>query len=177
MSRRTVDDWRREVFRSTAIKDNTRVLLLWLADRMRADRTVSVPRAEMTVALNRSERRIAERIAAAHEAGFLSTVAKGRVKRTAVYQGLFPDAESMTDGRTLSTEKRVTISSTLKVAAGRTLSERESVTDVGHAITRADLSAVGHDRDVSNEEGCRFHGWTACPEDCADHPSTREESA
>jgi hypothetical protein len=77
--------WRAEVLRSTAITDATRVLLLVLADRMRANGTVSVPRAELAKILGRSPQRITDRILAAKKAGLLDTVGGGYRGRTAVY--------------------------------------------------------------------------------------------
>lgn len=89
--RRTVEDWRRTVFRSAAISDAVKVYLLKLADHMKADRTVSVPRSQLARELNRHEQRIAERTRAAIDAGLLDTVSPGYKGHTAVYQGLFPD--------------------------------------------------------------------------------------
>lgn len=91
--RRTVEQWRRVVIRSPRISDAVRVYLLVLADHMRADRTVSVPRARIAEQMGRHPQRIAERTRAAHDAGFLDTVSPGYKGHTAVYQGLFPEAE------------------------------------------------------------------------------------
>ena len=84
-----VEDWRREVFRSARITDATRVLLLLMADRMDANRKVSVPRSELARLLGRREQRVAERFHSAVESGLLTTVSRGHKGRTAVYQGLF----------------------------------------------------------------------------------------
>lgn len=92
-ARRTVEDWRRAVYGNRTINDGTRVLLLWLSDRMRVNRDVSVPRSQIARALDISERRVSERVTAAHEAGFLMTKVRGQKGRTAVYQGLFPDIQ------------------------------------------------------------------------------------
>lgn len=77
------------------ITDGTRVLLLVMFDYVRPDMTVSVPRTELAGILNRSERRIAERVAAAQEAGFLGKdpIVRGQKGRTAVYACLFPDVQ------------------------------------------------------------------------------------
>lgn len=150
--RRTVEDWRREVIRSHKINDGTRVLLMLLADRMTVTRQVSVPRADLAKMLNRAERRISERIAAAHEAGFLSTISAGYRKHTAVYQGTFPDAESGTHGRPLSRGESGTPTSTLSGAETRTLSTHESGTHGGPTITRADLSLPGQERNGGSKD-------------------------
>lgn len=186
MSRRaTVDDWRREVYRSTTLSDRTKVLLLFLADHMRADRKVSIPREKVAKALGRSERRITERITEAQDNGWLWTVVRGQKGITAVYQGLFPDAVSGTDARPLN-RRRVspfsgTPTSPLNDAETRPLNRPKqafSGTHGGPTITRADLSVTTHGRDVGSYEtdGCRW-GHSLCPPDCADHPHNREASA
>ncbi len=167
------------MFASPLIKDNTRVLLLLLADHMKADRTVSVPQEKLADHIGRSKRRVTERVTAAHKAGFLSTIAGGYVGHTAVYQGLFPNSQSGTDARPLSAQESRTILSPLLGAETRPLPKPESRTDVGPTSTRADLPTDGADRDVSSneEDACRWHGFAPCPDDCADHPSTRRRSA
>jgi hypothetical protein len=168
VSRRTVEDWRRAAYRSHLISDPVRVLLLWLADHARQDMTVSVPRDRIAKALNKSERRIAERFRDARDAGFLFQMSAGYRGHTSVFRCTFPDVE------------RVTPTSTLSSAETRTLSPQESVTPGGHAITTADLSLRGTDRNVARDEreACRWHGQSSpCPSDCADHPTNRQESA
>ena len=162
MSRRSVEQWRREVYRSHRLGDAARVLLLYLADHMSTDRKVSVPRATIAKALNRSERRVSERVSAAHEAGFLSTVSAGHRGHVPVYQGLFPSAERETATSTLSSRQSVTLSTL----------ERE--THGGPTTTRADLTARVTDRDVGNDEEtedrparsgllvCDCHGLADC---------------
>ena len=174
--RRTVDDWRRAVYRSHAIGDPVRVLLLFLAEHMKSDRTLSVKRDVIATALGKSERRVSERVSAAHEAGFLSTISPGYRGHVPVYQGLFPD------------EERVTPTSTLSSAETRTLSMRKRVTPGGPTITTADLSASTPGRDVGSNDGhaptadasrvtvCTWHEHTPCPDDCANHPANREAS-
>lgn len=166
MSRRSVEDWRRQVYRATVVGGRVQVLLLLMADHMRADRKVSIPRARLAAYLDITERRVSERIKVAIEHGYLDKVGGGYRGRTAEYQALFP-------------AERVTPTSTLSSTETRTLSPLERVTDGGYPITTADLSARGADRDVgSNEdEACRWHGFEACPEDCADHPSSRRRTA
>jgi hypothetical protein len=105
-ARRTVDQWRAAVFRSAAISDAVRVYLLRLADHMKADRTVCVPRAQIARELNRHEQRIAERTRAAISAGFLATVSAGYKGHTAVYQGTFPDVQSDAKGTDLQYPKK-----------------------------------------------------------------------
>ncbi|HXH79115.1 helix-turn-helix domain-containing protein [Nocardioides sp.] len=156
--RRTPDDWRREVYRSTTLSDRTKVLLLFLADHMREDRKVSVPRDRIAKALGRSERRITERITEAHDAGWLSTVVRGQKGLTAVYQGLFPDVVSGTDARPLN--RRVsqfsgTPTSPLNDAETRPLNgpkQAFSGTHGGPTNRRADLSVRGADRDEERSE-------------------------
>jgi hypothetical protein len=89
MSRRSVEAWRRHVYQHHAIKDTTRVLLLWLADQMDAARTVCLPRKQMAEALGISTRRIDDRMKAAREAKLLTVVTRGQKGRTAKYQGTF----------------------------------------------------------------------------------------
>ncbi len=83
--------WRAAVFRSKRITDSTRVLLLAMAERMRADGRVSVPRGELVRILDRDTRRITERINLAIEAGLLDRVAAGGPGHTAEYVALLPD--------------------------------------------------------------------------------------
>lgn len=167
--RRNPDDWRREVLRSYKINDSVRVLLLYLADHMRQDRTVSVKRDTIAKALGRTERRVSARIAEAHKAGFLSTVAPGYRGHVAVYQGLFPDAESGTATSTLSGPRSVP------------LSPHERGTHGEPTTTTADPSVSPYRRDVGSDEGaedhgvrvdltaCEFHVWQSCPTDCRNY--------
>lgn len=172
-NRRTPEDWRRAVFASPRIGDPVRVLLLYLADHMRQDRKVSIPRKRIATELGKSPRRIDERFARAREAGFLDVVSSGYRGHTAVYQGMFPSAE------------RVTETSTLSSAETRTLSSGERVTPGGRTITTADLTATAHGRDVGSEErpranrvrsgltACQFHPWQPCPSDCRNYDDQR----
>jgi hypothetical protein len=166
--RRTPEDWRRAVFRST-VSDKTKVVLLYLADFMRQDMRVSVPRVKVATDLKKSERRITDRITEAHEAGLLDTVVRGRKYVTAVYQCTFPDALSRTPTSPLRSAKSVPLRGPEHALSG---------TDGCPTISRADLSVSPHGRDVgSNEEteirrvasrltACEFHHWQPCPEDC-----------
>jgi len=101
-SRHTPRDWRFAVLREPNITDATRVVLLVMVEHMRTDLTISVPRKDIAKWLNRSEKRIQERIKNAHDAGLLDTVSRGYRGHTAVYAGLFPQADSRTDSRALS---------------------------------------------------------------------------
>ena len=47
MSRRNREDWRRAVYRASYLSGNVQVLLLKLADHMRDDCKVSVPRDQL----------------------------------------------------------------------------------------------------------------------------------
>lgn len=85
--------WRAEVLRSSAITDSVRVLLVLLADHMTEGGRVSQPRSRLAEQLGRSERRVAERIEAAIDAGLLTRVERGRVGRTATYAAAFPSAK------------------------------------------------------------------------------------
>jgi hypothetical protein len=77
-------------------------LLLVMAEHMRDNLTISVPRKDLARWLNRSEKRIQERIKHAHEAGLLDTVSPGHRGHTAVYAGLFPDGNRGTVSRALT---------------------------------------------------------------------------
>ena len=107
--RRSVDEWRRTVYRHPGLKDGTRVYLLWLADHMRTDRTVSVPRATAARALGKSERRIDDRNADARRAGLLDTVVHGQKGVTAVYAGLFPEPFSASKSSVLNSARNVAL--------------------------------------------------------------------
>lgn len=186
--RRTAEDWRRAVFASGVLSDRTKVLLLLMADHMGTHRKVSVPRSTLAAKLGKTERRITERITEAHRAGFLSTISAGYVGHTAVYEGTFPDAESGRDVRPLSRAESGTSTSPLSSAETRPLSTPERGRDVRPPYVGADLSVRTHGRDGGSNDKtedpprrdrltlCRWQHAT-CPDECADHPSTREESA
>ena len=193
MKRRTIDDWRREVFRSTVLSDRTKVLLLYLAEHMREDRKVSVPREQIAKALGKSERRITERVTEAHDCGWLDTVVRGQKGITAVYQGLFPNDFSGTDVRPLNRNENKfsgTRTSPLKDAETRPLNDpnhafrgRTSVPPIEERTS----PRVATDRNVGSEEkaeatlvrfpatGCVWHEHF-CPDDCAKQPESREAS-
>ena len=87
---RTVEDWRRMLFRSSSIAPRVRLGLLDMADFMNEDRVVSRPRHLIASDMGITERSVDRIISAAHEAGLLSTVRRGQKGVTAVYQGTFP---------------------------------------------------------------------------------------
>ena len=82
--------WRTEVLASHRITDSVRVLLLLLHEHMNAQGQVSVPRRKLAEYLNKSERRIDERLQRAREAGFLTRKVSGQPGRTAVYLATIP---------------------------------------------------------------------------------------
>ena len=169
MSRRTVEQWRREVFRSP-VSANVRLLLIYMADHMRErDKHVSIPRAQMAKALGWGEQRVSERLREAVDYGFLCAKSPGYRGHTAEYQGTWPDVpivKSVRENRTLSRDQKHG-----RFSAGK----RPEDTD---ATSRADLPVGTADRDEgSDDEACRFHGWASCPADCADHPASRRRTA
>ena len=193
VSRRTIDDWRRAVYRAR-VSGNVQVLLLLMSDHMRANLTVSVPRVTLAKELGIHEQRVAERIKVATDDGWLFLSAGGYRGRTAEYRALFP-GERVRKVGTHSEGERVRPTSTHSTPEIGTHSTNEWVPDGGYAITTADLSPVGADRNVSSNEGiedpelrnrravpaelaCEFHPWQPCPSDCRSHrTSSREETA
>lgn len=94
MSPLTVKQWRTLVFASTH-RDMTaavKVLCLYLADNMSADRKVSVARVDIAAGLGVHQQRVAERLRRAVDAGYLTNTKPGYTGRTAEYQGLRPDS-------------------------------------------------------------------------------------
>ena len=169
MSRRTVEQWRREVFRSP-VSANVRLLLIYMADHMRErDKHVSIPRAQMAKALGWTETRVSERLREAVDHGFLDSKSPGYRGHTAEYQGVWPDVPIAKSVRKNSTHSRD--QKTGRFDGGK----RPGNTDT---TSRADLPESTTDRNEgSSEEACRFHPWSSCPADCADHPATRRRTA
>lgn len=145
-------DWRAVVYRHAGINNSVRVLLLYLADNMRADRTVSIPQSQIAADLGVNVRRVKERIAAARSAGLLDTVRKGRPGTTAMYQGLFPSVSLGTPGvpkeepqhgadvRTNQTAQHGAVDRTIKpplygADGGPPISKRERTHAVGVSTT------------------------------------------
>ncbi len=88
----TAAEWKALVYcyRGPGVGNGVRVLLLYLADRMRANRTVSVPRSTIARDLGISASEVTQRIKAARDAGLLDTVVQASPHVTAVYAGQFP---------------------------------------------------------------------------------------
>ena len=88
----TAAEWKALVYRhrGPGVSNGVRVLCLYLADNMRPNRTVSVPRSTIARDLGISASEVTQRIKAARDAGLLDTVVQARPHVTAVYQGLFP---------------------------------------------------------------------------------------
>ena len=93
MSGATAAEWKSLVFRyrGPGVGNGVRVLLLYLADHMKANRMVSVPRSTIARDLGISEREVTARIKAAREAGLLDTVVPARRCAAAVYRGISDD--------------------------------------------------------------------------------------
>jgi len=79
-----------EILRASKIPDSVRVVLLVMHDYMTDAGYVSVPRSKLAEILNRSPRRITERIKAAVDAGLLDVIQAGRPGRTARYMAVIP---------------------------------------------------------------------------------------
>jgi hypothetical protein len=95
--------WLREVLRSARLHPQTKVVLVVLYKHMRADCKVSVSRRTVASELGwRHVQRVSERIAEAHDAGFLVTITPGAYGRTATWQGVIPDCETVRSTRTVS---------------------------------------------------------------------------
>ncbi|WP_090860074.1 hypothetical protein [Nocardioides lianchengensis] len=193
-----MEDWRREVFRSRTLKDHAKVVLLDLADQMRADLRVSVPRETIAKRVGKSERGVTRSISDAHEAGFLDTVVSGRKYVTAVYAATFPSDLRATHGVPLRTEEEAadgvlsgTFFSPLRTTTSVPLRTPIQALSGTHAVPPIEerTCPVGPtDRNVGSKEraeghvvrfpatGCRWHEHL-CPDDCADHPDNREASA
>lgn len=185
--RRTVEDWRRAVYRTHRVGGAVQVLLLRLADHMRQDRSVSVPRSQLAKELGVHEQRIAERIKAAVDAGFLSRKSGGYRGVTATYEGLFP-SECVPLSSTQSKAERVRATSTHSVGEIGTHSMWECVLESGTPLVERTSRRAPTDRDDGSEDeteatqvrfpltGCMWHEHF-CPDDCAKTPESREASA
>lgn len=153
--RRTVEDWRREVFR-TQSKDMTaatKVLCLYLADHARAsDLRISVPRERIADDLGVHKARVAERLARAVEGGFLTSMSKGYLGHTAVYRATFPEVIESRPCVQQSGTHMDTAPPDAYEHAERYAWTRSMDTAPQDAITTADLSQVGADRNVGSDE-------------------------
>lgn len=99
------DLWRSEVIRSAAITDGTKLLLVVMADDMREDGYVSVPREALAKRLGRNDRKVSARLEAAVTARLLDRVARGNKGRTAVYRALLPGVQRLPVSSSLSPSK------------------------------------------------------------------------
>lgn len=196
--RRTVEDWRRAVYRSRTLSDHAKVVLLLLGDRMRADLKVSVPRATIAREVGKSERGVTRSIAEAHELQFLDTVVRGRKHVTAVYSATFPDSLSGTHAVPLRDQDCSPESSLSGTYIDPLRSDQNCPPESAESgaqrdtrcptISRADLSVSPTDRNVGSEEqaeatpvrfpltACEVHEHL-CPSYCINHPANREASA
>lgn len=84
------DKWRVEILRTSRVPDSVRVVLLVMHDYMTDAGYVSVPRSKLAEILNRSPRRVTERIKTAIDAGLLAVVQSGRPGQTARYMAVMP---------------------------------------------------------------------------------------
>lgn len=199
--RHTVAEWRAEVFKAAPgiVSDSTRVLLLYLADHMREDLSVSVPRARIAKDLGRSERRIAERFreAVGEAPGqdpskrLLDRKVRGTKHSQAVYVALMPDAVNMTPSRQVENEgqhdgpEHVEKAEIRHVENGPLSVNPDSQHDTrGSRLTTAEPSRGVENRNGGNDEEsaaagvssapvvCRWHPDEPCPADCANAPET-----
>jgi hypothetical protein len=202
--RRTVDQWRRDVFASQSpeMTSAVKVLLLFLADHMsQDDHKVSLRREVIAKALGVHNSRVAERLAKAVKASYLTRVSSGYHGRQAVYQAQWPDAITaqgsvLQSGNHSDPEggRKVTAPTdafrTRRAITIQDPAERENArkgTALQDAYIEADLSVSPTGRDVGSYDEhrnqptaygltvCDCHGFT----DCANLPRThaREESA
>lgn len=180
MRKRSVYDWRREVFRSP-VSANIRLLLVYMFDEVRGDMSVSIPRTKMATALGWSEQRVSERLGEAVKFGFLSPKSPGYRGHTAVYQATFPDApivKSVRKNRTLPRDQKHG-----RFTGGKGPENTDTTTRADPAVgpTRRD---VGIDEKAEDQPArgpvteCLWHDDIhPCPDDCANHPDARRRIA
>jgi hypothetical protein len=140
---------------------------VYLADHMRTDRTVCIPRQRVADALGCSERRINDWNTAARDAGLLDVVVRGQKHVTAIYVGLFPEPLSGTKSSPLRTTENQPPESGLSGTPGGPTTSKRPPTSY----------AVG---DVPNEKrqlGEVPHESTAEVRDRARHEYDEEASA
>ena len=196
--RRTPDQWRREVLRSRTLKDHTKVVLIFLADNMRSNLRVSVPRSTVAREVGKSERSVTRSVTEAHRLGFLDTVVHGRKGLTAVYAACFPDdyGGARPTAAAASESAPPTSGTFFNPLVGVTVGPLmdghnvDSETHGGPPLDQRTSPAVPTDRnESSNEEApradaggrlprCPWHeGTTGGPEDCTCTPAVRWTSA
>lgn len=83
-----VGAWRRHALASKSLTPAVKVLLVVMADAMKPDGTVSVPRKTLAQRCGCQERQITERLQVAVKARYLDSLYSGQRQRTAVYKGL-----------------------------------------------------------------------------------------
>jgi hypothetical protein len=93
--------WRAELIQARGITADTKVLLLVLADEMRGDGYVCVPRDQLAKTLGRHPARITERIREAITTGWLAEIVKGKPGTTACYRATLGPV----DGKRVSTKR------------------------------------------------------------------------
>lgn len=148
--------WRAEVMRSPHITDSTRVLLLVLHDDMREDGYVSVPREQLAARLDRTERKVSQRLADAVEARLLDRVVRGQKGRTAVYRALLrvPGTSTLRGGQGDESQhpeesgNRHPESGFRVTHGGPTFSKAEAKTGV-----RSEQEPVAPTSEIRNEKG------------------------
>lgn len=147
------------------------VLLLRLSDGMNANAIVSIPRSQLAEEFGCPYQRITEWVRQAKDAGYLSTVRRGRPGVTAVYQGLRVAREGVPSDMARITKPRGARQSVPAEA-------RESSTPRREVVPSGEVRSVPQHRDQGSDgEPCRWHGFAPCPEECPDHGETRRESA
>jgi hypothetical protein len=112
------------------------------------------------------------------EARYLRRLSPGYTNRTAEYGRSWPEQESVQQSGKQSPGDVTARPDALPIRRAVT-SPAEVDTALLDATTRADLSAVGTDRDVGSDEEqpCQWHRFAPCPEDCANHPDNRRRTA
>ncbi len=97
--------WEEQVWTTPDLNDSTRVLLLILLRHMDAQGYVSVARPALAAELNRSERRVSERLTEAVSKNYLGHVRRGQKGVTPVYRAMLPDALSETEDSPLKVQR------------------------------------------------------------------------
>lgn len=120
------DGWRRLALRSTVLTDAAKVLAAVLADSVKVDGTISVPRSALADRCGCSDRQISERLKQLVEVRFLDRVSAGKRGHTAVYRALRP-TESARQNRPHPKPKRAVSPDAFTTAQPRAFSEPLSV--------------------------------------------------
>jgi hypothetical protein len=100
--------WQRTLFRTPLIRDHVRVVLLGLAEEMRADAYVSYPLKDLAEKVGKSERVVLRCYATAVEVGLLARVTRGFPGHVATYRAQLPSPQRVTPGVTHTGSERVT---------------------------------------------------------------------